>query len=117
VADAGAIRYQVRTSRPGRDQEDRFDSVHMTAVTFFNVPGVSPGPAPPSGVDTVTFAGSGLWNGHSGYRFEARATDAGEPGRGRDVFAITVRDAGGHIVAAVNATIGSGNIESLRIRR
>jgi hypothetical protein len=69
-----------------------------------------------SGVDTVTFSGTGLWNRRPGYTFDARATDAGEPGRGRDVFAITVRDAGGHVVASVNATISSGNVESLRIR-
>jgi len=121
-ADAGAIRYRAKTSGRGRDrrgrgQEDRFDAVRITAVTFFNLPDVSPGPRPPSGVDTVTFAGTGVWNGRPGYSFEAVATDAGEPGRGRDWFAITVRDAGGDIVASVNAPISSGNIESLRIHR
>ena len=116
-ADAGAIRYQVTTSIRGRDQEDRFNAVRITAATFFNVPSVSPGPKPTSGVDTVVFAGTGLWNGRSGYSFEVLATDAGEPGRLRDWFAITVRDAGGHIVASVNAPISGGNIESLRIRR
>jgi hypothetical protein len=68
-------------------------------------------------VDTVTFAGTGRWNGHAGYTFAAVATDAGEPGPGRDLFAITVRDAAGHVVASVNATISSGNIDSLQIRR
>jgi len=116
-AESGAISYQVTTSRPGKDQEDRFDSVQITAVTFFDVPGVSPGTTPPSRVDTVTFAGTGRWNGRAGYTFAAVATDAGEPGPGRDVFAITVRDAAGHAVASVNATISSGNIESLLIRR
>jgi hypothetical protein len=116
-ADAGAIRYRATTSKPGKDQDDRFDAVRITAVAFFNLPSVSPGPRPPSGMDTVTFAGTGLWNGVSGYTFEAIATDAGEPGRLRDSFAITVRDAGGHIVASVNAPISGGNIESLRIGR
>jgi len=37
----------------------------VTGVTFFNVPGVSPGPQPPSGIDTVTFTGTGRWNGRS----------------------------------------------------
>jgi len=114
-ADAGAIRYEIRTSRPGKDQNDRFDSARITAVSFFNVPGVSPGAAPPSGVDTVMFAGTGLWNGRPGYTFEAVATDGGEPGRGHDSFAITVRDASGQIVASVNAPISNGNIQSLRI--
>ena len=67
-----------------------------------------------SGVDTVTFTGQGLWNGRAGYTFAAQATDAGEPGRGHDVFAITIRDSGGAIVASVNATITDGNIQSLK---
>ena len=116
-ADASAITYRVKTSQPGRDRDDRFDAVAVTGVTFFNVPGVSPGPQPPSGVDTVMFSGTGRWNRRSGYTFDARAIDAGEPGRGRDAFAITIRDGAGHIVAAVDATIVSGNIQSLRITR
>ena len=116
-ADVSAIRYTVKTRRPGRDQEDRFDAIAVTGVSFFNVPGTSPGPRPPSGVDTVTFGGTGRWNGRSGYTFDARATDAGEPGRGHDIFAITIRDAGGRIVASVDAPITSGNVQSLRITR
>ena len=95
----------------------RFESSLVTEVTFFNVPGVSPGTRPPSGVDTVLFTGVGTWNGHTGYTFRATATDAGEPGRGRDAFAITVTDASGHIVASVNATITDGNIQSRRALR
>lgn len=116
-ADVSAIRYTVKTRRPGRDLEDRFDAIAVTGVTFFNIPGVSPGPQPPSGVDTVTFRGTGRWNGRSGYTFDAGATDAGEPGRGRDIFAMTVRDAAGRIVASVDAPITSGNVQSLRITR
>ena len=41
-----------------------------------------------------------------------RATDAGEPGRARDVFAITIRSATGAVVASVDATLTSGNIQS-----
>jgi hypothetical protein len=89
----------------------------VTGVTFFDVPGVSPGTLPRSGIDTVAFTGAGWWNGRSGYTFEAQATDGGEPGRGHDVFAITIRDAGGRIVAAVGATITSGNVQSLSIAR
>ena len=80
-----------------------------------NLPGVSPGARPTSGIDTVTFEGAGYWNGRSGYRFTASATDAGEPGRNRDSLAITVTDAAGHVVASVNGVITSGNIQSQRI--
>ncbi len=114
-ADAGWLRYRVTTRKHGRDQEDRFESTAITSVSFFNVPGVSPGPRPASGVDTVSFSGTGRWNGRSGYRFDAVATDAGEPGRRRDSFKITVRDGAGHVVASVDAEITRGNIQSLRI--
>jgi hypothetical protein len=113
-ADVSAISYHVTTSRPGPDQNDEFVAVAVSGVAFYNLPGVTPGSRPPSGVDTVVFSGKGLWNGHAGYTFEAQATDAGEPGRGRDVFAITIRNGSGAIVASVNATITNGNIQSLR---
>jgi hypothetical protein len=117
-ADAGALRYTVKTKKKkGRDDEDRFDSTAITSVTFFNVPGVSPGRTPPSGIDTVSFTGRGRWNGQSGFTFEAVASDAGEPGRGRDRFSITIRSASGQIVASVNAIVTQGNIQSVRILR
>jgi hypothetical protein len=114
-ADAGLLRYEVKTRGPGRDQEDRFESSTVTSVSFFDVPGVSPGHKPASGVDTVSFVGAGQWNGRIGYTFEAVATDAGEPGRGRDAFSITVRDGSGQVVASVDARITDGNIQSLRL--
>jgi lamin tail-like protein/putative Ig domain-containing protein/HYR domain-containing protein/transmembrane protein TMEM131 len=113
-ADAGRLRYQVRTRRSGRDQQDRFESTAITSVSFFDVPGVSPGHKPPSGIDTASFAGVGQWNGRAGYTFDAVATDAGEPGRGRDSFRITVRDGAGQVVASVDGVITDGNIQSLR---
>jgi hypothetical protein len=112
-ADLSAISYRRTTSRQGPDLEDRFDAIAITGVTFFNLPGVSPGALPLSGVDTVLFVGRGWWNGRTGYTFEARATDAGEPGRGRDVFAITIRDPQGAVVASVDATLTAGNVDSL----
>jgi hypothetical protein len=111
-ADLSAISYRVKTVLPGPDREDTFVAMAVTGVAFYNVPGVIPGTGPASGVDTATFTGTGWWNGRSGYTFEARATDAGEPGRGRDVFAITIRSATGAVVASVNATLTSGNIQS-----
>jgi hypothetical protein len=65
----------------------------------------------------VVFSGVGTWNGTAGYTFTAQALDAGEPGRGRDMFAITVRDSAGHLVASVNARISLGNVESYFVPR
>jgi hypothetical protein len=113
-ADLSGISYRRTTARPGPDQIDNFVAIAVTGVSFFNLPGVTPGSRPASGTDTVTFSGRGLWNGRAGYTFQAQATDAGEPGRGRDLFAITIRDASGVVVASVSAAITDGNIQSLR---
>ena len=115
--EAGTLRYRITAKKPGRDLEDEFESTVVTGVGFFNQPGGSPRRRPASGIDTVSFAGSGRWNGHTGYTFTAVAVDAGEPGRGRDSFTITVADGAGHVVATVNAVITDGNIQSSRAKR
>jgi hypothetical protein len=68
-------------------------------------------------VDTVSFAGSGKWNGKWGYSFVATATDRGEPGRGRDTFSLVIRDTAGNIVAELTGTLDAGNIQSTRLKR
>jgi hypothetical protein len=118
-ANAGAVAYSVTTTTTVRgrrtDHIDTFVALSVTNVSFFDLPGVSPGTAPPSGIDTVTFEGTGRWNGRPGYRFSAQAVDAGEPGANRDRLAITIRDGSGTVVSTVNATITAGNIRSMRI--
>ncbi len=53
--------------------------------------------------------------GQAGYRFQLRATDAGEPGRGRDTFALIIRDPQGVVVASVSALLRAGNIQSRKM--
>lgn len=118
---------RTRPNRPaGRDGDDdrddrfgpwtRFVATAVTSVTASNTPGVRPGPRPASGVDTVAFTGVGTWNGAPNYRFTAKAIDAGEPGRGRDQFSITITAPNGAVVLSVSGTITSGNIQSLPAR-
>jgi len=64
--------------------------------------------------NSVTFAGSGFWNGRPGYSFEATATDQGEPGRGHDTFTVVVRAPNGTVVASTGGVLTTGNIQSLR---
>ena len=59
------------------------------------------------------FSGAGSWNGKSGYTFEARAGDRGEPGRGRDTFALVIKDSRGAVVLNVSGTLDDGNIEAI----
>ena len=89
-------------------------------MTFSDDPGFNPGrgwKGPSPTVDSVTFTGTGLWNGKPGYTFEAQGADRGEPGRGRDTFSMVVRDAKGAIVVNAGGTLSAGNIQSSRIRR
>ncbi len=51
------------------------------------------------------------------FTFEARAVDAGEPGRGRDQMSVTVRDRAGEVVASMTGALSGGNIQSLRLIR
>ncbi|HZP48071.1 MAG TPA: DNA/RNA non-specific endonuclease [Vicinamibacterales bacterium] len=114
--EAGGVEYIRETAHFGRPPTvDSFLSTQVTAVTFFDAPGTRPGFTPQPTIDQVTFSGAGLWNGRAGYTFTVQALDAGEPGRGRDQFAITIRDAAGVVVATVAGTISSGNIESILV--
>jgi hypothetical protein len=62
----------------------------------------------------VQFSGTGWWNGRPGYTFVAESADNGEPGRGRDTFAVTVRSPGGAIVLQVSGVLTAGNVETLQ---
>ena len=95
--------------RDHRAAKNRFESTAVNKVTF--------GLRDRNG-QSVTFSGTGLWNGKSGFTFEAQAADRGEPGRGRDTFTLVVKDNRGVVVMTVSATIDDGNIQaSLSSRR
>jgi hypothetical protein len=107
-----------RDSDYGRDHRgapSRFESTAVTSVAFSDDPTSSPGRGPQPAADTVRFTGSGRWNGAAGYSFEARAVDRGEPGRGRDQFTLTIRNAVGAIVASVDGRLDGGNIQSKKV--
>lgn len=92
-----------------------FESTSIDDVIFIDDPSFKPGRSfldrkPAS--DTVQFSGTGKWNGKSGYKFEAVATDRGEPGARRDTFAIIVRDSQGREVVRIDDTLSRGNIQS-----
>jgi beta propeller repeat protein len=94
---------------------DRFHATTVTSVTFSDDPASAPGHRPAPAADTVVFAGEGRWNGQPGYRYEVRAVDRGEPGRGRDAFAIAVWSPAGTVVASVDGVLAGGNIQSHRL--
>jgi hypothetical protein len=87
-----------------RAAKNRFESSGLANVTF--------GPRDKRG-QSVAFTGTGAWNGKAGFTFEARASDRGEPGRGRDTFSLVVKDSRGVVVLSVDATIDDGNIQSV----
>jgi probable HAF family extracellular repeat protein len=93
-----------------------FVSTSIAAASFSDDSAITPGPRPSSGMDTVEFSGTGSWKGQPGYTFEARSSDAGEPGRGRDSFAVTIKDPQGTTVASASGLLARGNIQSARAR-
>lgn len=92
-----------------------FVATRMDGVGFFDDPASSPGRWPDSGVDTARVAGTGWLNGVAGHTFDLVAIDRGEPGRGRDVVTLTVRDAQGVVVFQTSGIIDAGNVDSLPI--
>jgi hypothetical protein len=115
--DGGGIHYRVGAVKPSRHHDDDFVSTSLSSVFFFDDLAIRPGRRVRPEADTVLFAGTGRWNGAAGYAVEVRAADAGEPGRQRDRFLITIKDPTGAIVSTVDGTLTRGNIESLRGRR
>ena len=102
------------TVRGGKGRPDRYLAASVSEVQFSDSPSYTPGNNPRSGIDTVSFSGTGYWNGAAGYRFQVTATDRGEPGRDRDTFALTVFAPNGSVVEAVSGALRDGNVRSLR---
>ena len=118
-AERGSLRFEVeRNGRETRaNQVGMFVSTAIAPVVFSDNPALKPGRHSQPVIDTATFSGVGTWKGVAGYSFTAVASDAGEPGRGRDLLAVTVHDPHGVIVAIFNGVISEGNIQSSRVKR
>ncbi len=92
-----------------------FVATRIDGVGFFDDPASSPGRWPASGIDSTRVRGTGWLNGVAGHTFDLVAVDRGEPGRGRDVVTLTVRDAQGAVVLQTSGVIDAGNVDSLPI--
>ena len=62
----------------------------------------------------VRFTGTGWWNGHAGHTVLVESSDNGEPGTGRDTFAVTVRNPQGAIVLQASGLLSAGNVDKLQ---
>ena len=62
----------------------------------------------------VRFTGTGWWNGAAGHTFVVESADNGEPGVGRDTFAVTVRNPLGAIVLQASSVLSAGNVDKLQ---
>jgi len=109
--ERGWVTVQVRG---GKGRPDRYLAATNSDVQMSNSPNYTPGNNPRSGIDTVTFSGTGSWNGAPGYRFTITASDRGEPGRDRDTFSITVTSPTGVVVESLGGSLRDGNVRSLR---
>jgi hypothetical protein len=97
--------------------DERFDARTVDEVIFSGSPDYGPGRNSKTPFDTVTFRGTGRWDGQPGHRFVVTASDRGEPGRGRDTFTIEVTAPGGGAVFSGGGTLTSGNVQAIAPRR
>ena len=116
-ADRAALGVRVSGGVARSRRDDRFVAYSADSVVFDDDPTIRPGFSTKPQVDTVVFSGRGEWNGRSGYRYEVRAQDAGEPGRHRESIRIVITAPNGAVLASVDGALTGGNIESARLRR
>jgi hypothetical protein len=126
--DKGALQnFELRLARCNTPQDDcdaskkkvtasdAFEATSVTSLSVADDPRFKPGKGKKQAghYDIVALTGTGSWKQTDGYTFEAVTIDRGEPGKGVDSFAITIRDAQRQIVAQVTAKpITSGNINT-----
>jgi hypothetical protein len=113
--DSGSLKVDVRKLDFDDDKKTRiekFRSTKLYSVTFRNDDDYKPGGG--LKVDTVTVYGEGEWNGKSGYKFEMRASDTGEPGKDHDYLELIVRDANDKKVISIDEKIDGGNNQSVK---
>jgi len=111
---AGERGYLLAQVRRTRSKPTFFIATHVSEVQMSDSPSYTPGTNPASGVDTVMFTGTGVFNGATGYRFVVNAADRGEPGRDHDTFSLTVYAPNGQVVLSASGVLNYGNIQSLR---
>jgi len=111
---AGERGYLLAQVRRTRTKPTFFIATHVSEVQMSDSPSYTPGTNPASGVDTVMFAGTGVFNGATGYHFVVNAADRGEPGRDHDTFSLTVYAPNGQVVLSASGVLNYGNIQSLR---
>jgi hypothetical protein len=111
---AGERGYLLAQLRRTRGRPTFFIATHVSEVQMSDSPSYTPGTNPASGVDTVMFSGTGVFNGSTGYHFVINAADRGEPGRDRDTFSITVYAPNGQVLLSSSGVLRAGNIQSLR---
>jgi len=100
--------------RDGSGRPDRYLTADVGDVTFSNANGLAAGPSKRAAGDSVSFSGTGWWNGKPGYRFEIHACDRGEPGRGHDTFSLTVVAPDGTMVTTATGVLRDGNIKAMK---
>jgi hypothetical protein len=103
---------RTRQKPEGSGTHDRFTADTLTFVAFTNAPTAASATSRGDRPDTVLFAGTGEWNGESGYHFEARAITRAASGLSHGWFAVTVTAPDGRVVATVAGEVNGGQILS-----
>ena len=117
LASKGKVRGQLRAillEIQDRELEVKvFSSTAITSAAFWDDPAIKPGSTSPPTRDTMAFCGKGEVDGNE-VTFEARVSDAGEPGALRDHFRLTIWSPGEiGPVDTLGGPIAAGNIQSV----
>src|SRR5258708_6147357 len=105
-------RHQASTHRHDRhDGEDHFVADAISVVEFSDDLTLRPNRSDRPAMDTVDVSGTTRWNDQAGYRFQLRATDAGEPGRGARHFRADYPGPSGRGGRAGVGPLRAGNIQ------
>ena len=114
--DNGKVNLDITKAISTKDSKsqstDKFRSTRVDSVIFSNDDDFEPGSN--LKVDTVKAYGVGTWNGKSGYTFEMKATDSGEPGVNRDYLKLEIRDPQGKRLVSIDEKIDGGNNQSVK---
>ena len=93
---AGSVDLRVKQ---GTRNQERFEARAVTAVTF-------------TSANSVSFRGTGKWDGQTGFTYVVNAVDNGEPGQGSDTVSIEVRSPGGALIYSAGGVLTDGNIQA-----
>jgi hypothetical protein len=94
--------------RTHHDPPDHFEATSISNIVFSDGSDLTIDGGMKNAVMSVSFSGSGTWNGRPGHTFKVSAID----GRKSDLFSVVIKNPRGQVVAHVAGTVDGGAIHA-----